>query len=88
MHPLILFDGGDPANLKKAEELAGEILHMCINLGGSITGEHGIGVEKLDYVSAMFTDSDIDTMNAIRQQIDPQELANRGKMLPGGSKSI
>ncbi len=88
LHPLILFDGGDPANLKKAEELAGEILHMCINLGGSITGEHGIGVEKLDYVSAMFTDSDIDTMNAIRQQIDPQELANRGKMLPGGSKSI
>jgi glycolate oxidase len=82
LHPLILFDGREPANLEKAEILAGEILQMCINLGGSITGEHGVGVEKLKYIPAMFTDSDIDTMLAIRREIDPQELANRGKLLP------
>jgi glycolate oxidase len=82
LHPLILFDGRDPANLENAEVLAGEILQMCIDLGGSITGEHGVGVEKLKYVPAMFADSDIDTMLAIRREIDPQELANRGKLLP------
>jgi glycolate oxidase len=87
LHPLILFDGRDTANLDRAEKLAGEILHMCIDLGGSITGEHGIGVEKLKYVPAMFTESDIDTMRSIRLHIDPHELSNRGKMLPGDTKT-
>lgn len=82
LHPLILFDGRDSANQEKAEKIAGEILKMCIDLGGSITGEHGIGVEKLKYLPLMFTESDIDTMQAIRFQIDPRELSNRGKMLP------
>jgi glycolate oxidase len=82
LHPLILFDGRDPANLENAELLAGEILQMCINLGGSITGEHGVGVEKLKYIPAMFADFDIDTMVAIRREIDSKELANRGKLLP------
>ena len=75
-----------PANLENAELLAGEILRMCISLGGSITGEHGVGVEKLKYVPAMFADSDVDTMLAIRRAIDPQELANRGKLLPVNTK--
>ncbi len=88
LHPLILFDGRDPAKLESAEELAGEILQMCIDLGGSITGEHGIGVEKLKHVPAMFSESDIDTMQALRLQIDPHELANRGKMLPIEEKTI
>jgi glycolate oxidase len=82
LHPLILFDGRDSANQENAEKIAGEILKMCIDLGGSITGEHGIGVEKLKYLPLMFTESDIDTMQAIRFQIDPRELSNRGKMLP------
>ena len=82
LHPLILFDGRDSSNQEKAEKIAGEILKMCIDLGGSITGEHGIGVEKLKYVPIMFAESDIDTMQAIRFQIDPRELSNRGKMLP------
>jgi glycolate oxidase len=87
LHPLILFDGRDSSNQEKAEKIAGEILKMCIDLGGSITGEHGIGVEKLKYVPIMFTESDIDTMQAIRFQIDPRELSNRGKMLPSRIKS-
>jgi glycolate oxidase len=76
LHPLILFDGRDPANLERAEILAGEILQMCIDLGGSITGEHGVGVEKLKYVPAMFAEPDIGTMLAIRHEL------NRGKLLP------
>ncbi len=87
LHPLILFDGRDNANLSRAEKIAGEILQMCIDLGGSITGEHGIGVEKLKYVPAMFSESDIDTMQSIRLRIDPHELSNRGKMLPGDPKN-
>ena len=82
LHPLILFDGREPENLEKAEKIAGEILQMCIDMGGSITGEHGIGVEKLKYVPAMFSDIDIGVMKAIRSEIDPFELSNQGKMLP------
>lgn len=82
LHPLILFDGRQPGSLEKAEKLAGQILRMCIDMGGSITGEHGIGVEKLKYVPYMFSDVDIGVMQAIRSQIDPLELSNQGKMLP------
>ncbi len=82
LHPLILFDGRQPGSLEKAEKLAGEILRMCIDMGGSITGEHGIGVEKLKYVPYMFSDVDIGVMQAIRSQIDPLELSNQGKMIP------
>ena len=82
LHPLILFDGRDMENLEKAENLAGEILQMCIELGGSITGEHGIGVEKLKYLPVMFSDLDIGMMQAIREKFDPFELSNQGKMLP------
>ncbi len=82
LHPLILFDGRVPGSLEKAEKLAGQILRMCIDMGGSITGEHGIGVEKLKYVPYMFSDLDIGVMQAIRSQIDPLELSNQGKMIP------
>lgn len=82
LHPLILYDGRNEGELETAEELAGEILQMCIDLGGSITGEHGVGMEKRQYMSAMFGEIDLDTMTRLRRSIDPQELANRGKMLP------
>lgn len=82
LHPLILFDGRDAKNLEKAEQLAGRILRLCIEMGGSITGEHGIGVEKLKYLPVMFSDADIGMMRSIRKQIDPLEIANTGKMLP------
>ena len=82
LHPLILYDGRQEGALHRAEELAGEILHMCIELDGSITGEHGVGVEKRQYMPDMFDAIDLETMHTIRRQIDPKELANRGKMLP------
>ncbi len=83
LHPLILFDSRDADKLEKAEILAGKILRMCIDFGGSITGEHGIGVEKLKYVPNMFSKVDIELMQSIREKIDPQGLSNKGKMLPG-----
>lgn len=82
LHPLILYDGREAGALERAEALAGEIVHMCIRLGGSITGEHGVGMEKRAYLPAMFGESDMDLMVRLRHSIDPRLLANRGKMLP------
>jgi len=82
LHPLILYDGREAGALHKAEELAGEILQLCIELGGSITGEHGVGVEKRAYMPDMFEQIDLDVMGKIQRSIDPLSLANRGKMLP------
>jgi glycolate oxidase len=83
LHPLILFDGRDDSMLEKAEELAGDIIELCIKLGGSITGEHGVGIEKRRFLPVMFSEDDIDIMHSIRSQIDPLEISNRGKMFPG-----
>jgi len=82
LHPLILFDGREPGALERAERLAGEILRMCVLLGGSITGEHGVGVEKRDYMELMFAPEDLALMRRVRAAVDPAELANPGKMLP------
>jgi glycolate oxidase len=81
LHPLILFDGRQPGALERAERLAGEILQMCIRLGGSITGEHGVGVEKRAYLPLMYAEPDMQTMNRLRRAVDPLEISNRGKML-------
>jgi glycolate oxidase len=84
LHPLILYDGRVAGQLERAEELAGEILSLCVGLGGSITGEHGVGMEKKAYMTEMFSEADLALMQRIRRAIDPQELSNRGKMFPGG----
>ena len=80
LHPLILYDGREHGALARAEELAGKILDMCIRYEGSITGEHGIGMEKRKYLPMMFTATDIDTFQAIRHAVDPLELSNPGKV--------
>lgn len=84
LHPLILYDGREAGALERAEELAGQILKMCTAMGGSITGEHGIGMEKRDYLGAMFSDEDIAAMQAVRAAFDPGGIANPGKMFSGG----
>jgi glycolate oxidase len=84
LHPLILYDGKVKGALEHAEKLAGEILKLCVDLGGSITGEHGVGMEKRDYMATMFSETDLDIMHAIRLQLDPKTIANPGKMFPGG----
>ena len=87
LHPLILYDGR-AGELERAEELAGEILRLCISLGGSITGEHGVGVEKRDYLPEMFEEGDLDVMRALRTAIDPHHVANPGKMLLDGDAPV
>jgi len=82
LHPLILYDGREQGALERAETLAGEITRMCVRFGGSITGEHGVGLEKRQYLPVMFSEVDMDVMQAIRRQMDPKEIANRGKMFP------
>lgn len=82
LHPLILFDGTEAGALEKAEELAGDILQMCIRRGGSITGEHGVGMEKREYLAHMFAPTDMEVMKRMRRSIDPLEIANRRKMFP------
>ncbi|MEQ1852393.1 MAG: FAD-linked oxidase C-terminal domain-containing protein [Chthoniobacteraceae bacterium] len=84
LHPLILYSGREPGALARAEELAGRILRMCVEMGGSLTGEHGIGMEKRDYLPDMFSAAEIDFMQRLRRAFDPQELSNPGKMFPGG----
>ncbi len=81
LHPLILFDGRIEGELEKAKSLAGEILQLCIDMGGSITGEHGIGMEKKEFMSAMFSADDLAAFNDLRQAIDARRVSNRGKML-------
>jgi glycolate oxidase len=83
LHPLILYDGREPGALDRAESLAGRILKMCVEMGGSITGEHGIGMEKRAYLPDMFTPAEIDCMQRIRAAFDPLGIANPGKMFPG-----
>jgi glycolate oxidase len=81
LHPLILFDGREDGAIERAEELAGRILRLCIRLGGSITGEHGVGVEKRAYLPLMFAEDDLACMRGLRDAMDPAHLANPGKML-------
>jgi glycolate oxidase len=81
LHPLILYDGREAGALDRAEVLAAEIIRLCIRLGGSITGEHGVGLEKRQFLREMYGEADMDWMRRLRLAMDPGELANRGKKL-------
>ena len=81
LHPLILFDGREPGALHRAEALATDILRLCIRLGGSITGEHGVGLEKRAFLPEMYAPGDIAFMQRLRDAVDGRRVANRGKML-------
>jgi len=82
LHPLVLFDGRDPEEERKAEEMSGEILRICLRHGGSITGEHGVGADKAAYMPEMFSAQDLDTMQLVRCAFDPAGTFNPGKMFP------
>jgi glycolate oxidase len=81
LHPLILFDGREAGALERAEALAADILRSCIELGGSITGEHGVGLEKRAFLGEMYSAEDVAFMERLRSAMDPHGIANRGKML-------
>jgi glycolate oxidase len=82
LHPLVLFDEAKPGEAQAAEEVSGAILDLCIAYGGSITGEHGVGVDKARYMPRMFTAEDLDTMQRLRCAFDPAGVCNPGKVFP------
>lgn len=82
LHPNISFDGRDKDATARTIAAGHEILQLCMDLGGSITGEHGIGSEKLDHVSMMFEPEDLDVMARVRAVFNPEDLCNPGKVLP------
>ncbi len=82
LHPLVLYDGKIPGQEHLAEELAFSILELCVKAGGSITGEHGVGEEKKKFMSVMFAEPDLETMQRVRCAFDPDMLANPTKVFP------
>jgi len=82
LHPLVCYDGANPGEAERAEELAGLILQACVDAGGSITGEHGIGVDKKRHMPRMFGEADLATFQRLRCAFDPDGLANPGKVMP------
>jgi glycolate oxidase len=82
LHPLVCYDSGVEGEAARAEELAGLIIKACVDAGGSITGEHGVGVDKKAYMPSMFSDPDLETFQRLRCAFDPHALANPGKVMP------
>lgn len=82
LHPLVLYDNAIPGALEQVEELGGEILKICVKVGGSLTGEHGIGADKKCYMSEMFNEIDLETMTWVRSVFNPKGLANPDKLFP------
>ncbi len=82
LHPLVLYDRKVPGQEHAAEELAFEILRLCVEAGGSITGEHGVGEEKKNFMPVMFAEPDLDTMQLVRCAFDPLRLSNPDKVFP------
>ncbi|MFG1927152.1 FAD-linked oxidase C-terminal domain-containing protein [Cryptosporangium sp. NPDC048952] len=82
LHPLVCYDGRVTGEAERAEELAGAILQVCLDAGGSITGEHGVGVDKRKHMSKMFAEADLDAFQRLRCAFDPAGLANPGKVMP------
>jgi glycolate oxidase len=82
LHPLVCFDSAVEGQAEAAEELSGRILDACLELGGSITGEHGIGVDKKRHMPKMFAEADLDCFHRLRCSFDPAGLCNPGKVMP------
>ena len=82
LHPLVCYDAAVPGEAERAEELAGLIVNACVDAGGSITGEHGVGVDKKRYMPQMFGEADLAAFQRLRCAFDPAGLANPGKVMP------
>lgn len=82
LHPLILYDANIDGELEKTEELGGKILEVCVAAGGSITGEHGVGMEKINQMCVQFNDKELLQFHAIKKAFDPEGLLNPGKAIP------
>ena len=82
LHPLILYDANNPGELERAEEFGNDILRLCVEVGGVLTGEHGVGVEKRDLMDTMFDKVDLDQQQRLKCAFDPENLLNPGKVFP------
>jgi glycolate oxidase len=82
LHPLVCFNGANEGEAERAEKLAGAILSACVDAGGSITGEHGIGIDKKRYMTMMFSEVDLEAFQRLRCAFDPDGLANPTKVMP------
>ena len=82
LHPLILYDANVPGELEKTEEFGADILRLCVEVGGVLTGEHGVGVEKRDLMPEMFTEDDLKQQQRVKCAFDPDQLLNPGKVFP------
>lgn len=84
LHPLIMFDARDPEQRRRVVQAAEAIITKCVELGGSITGEHGVGIEKNELMPLIFSEDDLDLMRRIKDVFDPEQALNPGKLLPSG----
>ena len=82
LHPLILYDASKPGEFERTEALGGQILDLCVQVGGTITGEHGVGLEKINQMCVQFTDQELDQFHALKAVFDPDGLLNPGKAVP------
>jgi len=82
LHPLILYDANVPGELERCEAFGAEILKLCVEVGGVLTGEHGVGVEKRDLMPVMFNEADLAQQQRVKCAFDPEHLLNPGKVFP------
>ena len=82
LHPLILYDANKAGELERTEELGGKILELCVAVGGTITGEHGVGLEKINQMCVQFNAAELQQFHAVKQAFDPENLLNPGKAIP------
>jgi glycolate oxidase len=82
LHPLILYDANKPGELARTEELGGKILEVCVTVGGTITGEHGVGLEKINQMCVQFNNDELEQFHRVKAAFDPAGLLNPGKAIP------
>ncbi len=82
LHPLILYDANQPGEIERAEAFGADILRLCVEVGGVLTGEHGVGVEKRDLMGTMFDETDLAHQQRLKCAFDPDGLLNPGKVFP------
>jgi glycolate oxidase len=88
LHPCLLFDERRPGALEKIMEAGTEVLQMCVDAGGTLTGEHGVGLEKKEQMPLVYSETDMAAMLMVREAFAPANSMNPGKIFPDGTKSI
>ena len=86
LHPLILYDANNPGELERTEQFGARILELCVEVGGTITGEHGVGMEKINQMCVQFSSAEIEQFHAVKAALDPERLLNPGKAIPSSAR--